>query len=54
MAGESNKERSAEKLIGYPLMAALMGRRSRRFGRGMQIDGGPFTYKSEHAPQPLS
>jgi len=54
MAGDSNERQSKENLTQYPLLAALMGRRSRRFGRGMQIEEGPFTYKSAHAPQPLS
>ncbi len=38
----------------YPLLDALRKRRSRRFGRGMRIDNGPFAYRSEHPPQPLS
>jgi hypothetical protein len=38
----------------YPLFEALYGRRSRRFGRGFAMDGGPFAYASEHAPLPLS
>lgn len=54
MADDLNEEQADEKLNAYPLMAALMGRRSRRFGRGMQIDEGPFKYESSHAPQPLS
>ena len=38
----------------YPLLDALRQRRSRRFGHGMKIDSGPFAYRSEHPPQPLS
>jgi hypothetical protein len=38
----------------YPLLGAMLGRRSRRFGRGMQIGGGPLAYTSQHAPQPLT
>jgi hypothetical protein len=38
----------------YPLLDALIQRRSRRFGRGMMLDGGPLSYRSTHAPQPLS
>jgi hypothetical protein len=38
----------------YSLLDALRGRRSRRFGLGMKIQNGPFTYESRHAPLPLS
>jgi hypothetical protein len=38
----------------YPLFDALYGRRSRRFGRGFEVAEGPFQYKSEHPPVPLS
>jgi hypothetical protein len=38
----------------YPLLEALKNRRSRRFGLGMKIESGPFTYTSKHEPQPLS
>jgi hypothetical protein len=41
-------------LLDYPLMEALMGRRSRRFGLGMEIPTGPLAYKSRHEPLPLS
>lgn len=37
----------------FPLMDALYGRRSRRFGWGMQIPHGPLAYKSELPPAPL-
>lgn len=37
----------------FPLLAAIFGRRSRRFGRGMTIPNGPFAYKSTHASVPL-
>lgn len=37
----------------YPLMSALFGRRSRRFGWGMEIPSGPLAYKSELPPTPL-
>ena len=29
----------------FPLFEAMMGRRSRRFGFGMELEYGPFTYK---------
>jgi len=38
----------------YPLFEALYGRRSRRFGLGFEIAEGPFRYRSEQAPVPLS
>jgi hypothetical protein len=38
----------------YPLFDALFGRRSRRFGLGLEITEGPYKYKSRHAPLPLS
>jgi hypothetical protein len=38
----------------YPLLAALRDRRSRRFGRGMQIPAGPLAYQSRHKPVPLT
>ncbi len=38
----------------YSLFDALRGRRSRRFGVGMKIGDGPFTYASQHPPQSLT
>ena len=38
----------------YPLLDALIERRSRRFGKGMHLDGGPLSYQSERPPQPLA
>ena len=38
----------------YPLLDALIERRSRRFGKGMHLDGGPLAYRSERSPQPLT
>jgi len=37
----------------YPLFDAIMGRRSRRFGLGMELKLGPFSYKSNFDPEPL-
>lgn len=34
----------------FPLYSALFGRRSRRFGWGMEIPGGPLQFKSEKPP----
>src|SRR5829696_5688840 len=44
----------AEQLAGYPLLEALIERRSRRFGNGMRLNGGPLAYRSRRTPQPLS
>src|SRR5215471_4411666 len=38
----------------YPLFEALYGRRSRRFGLGFEMAEGPFKYKSQGTPLPLS
>ncbi|MBD3345128.1 MAG: hypothetical protein GF401_08715 [Chitinivibrionales bacterium] len=38
----------------FGLIDALLGRRSRRFFMGAEIPDGIFTYKSNHAPVPLS
>jgi hypothetical protein len=42
------------QLAGYPLLEALIERRSRRFGNGMRLNGGPLSYKSMRPSQPLS
>ena len=47
-------ERVDERLARYPLLDALRGRRSRRFGMGMKISSGPFAYESRHEPLPLT
>jgi hypothetical protein len=41
-------------LLRFPLMQALLGRRSRRFGLGMELPSGPLAYKSRHEPVPLT
>lgn len=38
----------------YPLLDALLDRRSQRFGQGRTLNGGPLAYTSDHSPQPLS
>lgn len=43
-----------EGLSRYSLLDALRGRRSRRFGLGMKIEGGPLAYQSRNRPVPLS
>src|SRR5215212_326597 len=44
----------AERLTHYPLLEALISRRSRRFAKGMRLNGGPLAYASAQSPQPLS
>lgn len=44
----------AQNLATYPLLRALTERRSRRFGKGMTLNGGPLAYASEHGPEPLT
>ncbi len=38
----------------FPLVAALFGRRARRFSLGATIPDGPLAYSSRHEPLPLS
>ena len=38
-----------DNLARYPLLDALTERRSRRFGEGMSLNGGPLAYQSMHA-----
>jgi hypothetical protein len=49
------EERTAlDGLAQFPLVAALLGRRSRRFALGDEIPDGPLAYRSRHDPVPLS
>ncbi len=43
-----------ERLARYPLLEALIERRSQRFGGGMSLNGEPLAYQSKRAPEPLS
>lgn len=43
-----------EQVAGYPLLQALLERRSHRFAKGLQLDNLPLGYKSSYKPQPLS
>lgn len=43
-----------DRLARYPLLDALLERRSRRFGKGLRLNGGPLAYTSAQAPEPLS
>jgi hypothetical protein len=41
-------------LLEFPLLAAIYGRRSRRFGLGMAIPSGPLAFRSSAEPAPLT
>ena len=43
-----------EQMLNFPLIDALLGRRSRRFFMGAEIPDGVFAYRSKHDPLPLS
>jgi hypothetical protein len=43
-----------DQVVNYPLLMALRERRSRRFGLGMKIPGGPLAYQSRFQSVPLS
>jgi len=43
-----------DELLEFPLFRALFGRRSRRFGLGMEISSGPLAFRSGAEPLPLS
>src|SRR5262245_520900 len=42
-----------ERLARVTLLDALIGRRSRRFAPGLHLEGGPLSYDSGRAPEPL-
>jgi hypothetical protein len=42
------------KLAHFSLLDAILARRSRRFAKGMRLNGGPLAYESTHNPTPLS
>lgn len=42
-----------ERLANFPLLNAILGRRSRRFPLGGHIPDGPFAFRSNSPPQPL-
>ena len=43
-----------QDMVGFGLVEALLGRRSRRFFRGAEIPDGVFAHKSKHDAVPLS
>jgi hypothetical protein len=42
------------ELAAFPLVEALLGRRSRRFALGDEVPDGPLAYRSRHEPVPLT
>ena len=51
----STEERAALiRLLQFPLLGAITGRRSRRFPLGGHIPAGPLAFRSRHEPMPLS
>jgi len=50
----SGEDAHLRELASFPLLDALFGRRSRRFGLGMAIPGGPLAYGSRYEPVPLT
>ena len=43
-----------QEALSFPLFEAIYGRRSRRFGLGMEIKEGPNQFTSPHPPEPLT
>ncbi len=43
-----------DELFKYPLMDAIIDRRTRRVAQGMSIDAGPLSHESSNKPAPLS
>jgi hypothetical protein len=50
----NSRSSTSAQVASYPLLEALLNRRSRRFGKGMRLNGGPLAYASGQPPQPLS
>src|SRR5690606_38526754 len=53
VAGAGEWDAALEEALRFPLFSALFGRRSRRFGWGMEIPRGPLAFRSEKPPTPL-
>jgi hypothetical protein len=47
-------EPEGSRLKSYLLLGTLISRRSRRFAKGMSMNGGPLAYESQEEPEPLS
>ena len=53
-AGARVESDALEALSSFPLMEALLGRRSRRFALGDELPDGPLAFRSRRQPLPLS
>src|SRR5262245_39824262 len=53
-APHSEQHPSLKELFEYPLMSALVERRTRRLARGTSLNAGPLTHQSKNQPAPLS
>src|SRR5579871_4959096 len=51
---QSNSSSNQSNVENFPLMRALLERRSRRFALGMEMAAGPLAYKSRHKSAPLT
>jgi hypothetical protein len=51
---ETSPQSKLDQVWTYPLMDAIVNRRSRRFSTGAHLDGGALSYKSQLDPLPLS
>ncbi len=47
-------QEACETMARHPLLGAITERRSRRFGHGMSLNGGPLAYESARVQQPLT
>jgi len=51
--GKVSQLEQVDEAWNFPLFDAIMNRRSRRFGLGMEIEEGPNKFKSPNEPVPL-
>jgi hypothetical protein len=49
-----HEPRPLDRAARFPLLDALLGRRSRRFARGLHLNGGPLAYRGVRRPEPLT
>lgn len=49
----ARRDRNLQRVLAFPLIEALVTRRSRRFSRGAEIPDGPFEHRSDEAPLAL-
>ena len=51
---KSSQSQGIDSMLSFPLMEALLGRRSRRFFMGAEIPDGVFAHRSNKKPLPLT